>query len=74
MFTSMQANPALASPSIRFRLQLEAAILTAAKELLSFTRAASAVIPVPGADPLVVVAVGQPESIVDDKMLTGYLR
>jgi hypothetical protein len=56
------------------RRELQDQLVQAALALLEYTRAESAVIPVRGSDPAIVVAVGEPESIVDDMMLSGSLR
>jgi hypothetical protein len=56
------------------RNELERAVLDAARELLTFTRAASALIPIPDSDPPAFVAIGEPEHMVDQMMDQGSLR
>ncbi len=56
------------------RHELEQDLIEAAHALLRYTRTASAVIPIPGPGPAKVVAVGEPETIVDDMMVAGSLR
>ncbi len=56
------------------RHELERQLLEAANNLLTYTRAAGAVLPIEGTDPPSVIAIGEPEWLVDQMMLNGSLR
>lgn len=56
------------------RHELEQVVLEAARELLQFTRAAAALIPIPDTEPPAFVAIGRAQDIVDDLKATGNLR
>ena len=54
--------------------ELEQDLIETAHALLRYTGTASAVIKIPGSEPAKFVAVGEPEHIVEDMMLTRSLR